>query len=210
MKNRHGFSVIEGLIVLVVVGFLGGVGWYVYNTVYNSSNEAQTATQKSNLPQSGILESYNYENGAGQRFKINFYKGSSVISNQNLNTKRHDKPHQTLLSPLHSSKSLQLWLFIGAAPYFPSEENAKKFYETLDNCAITAFTIKITSLGQETKVCSTPDSYYNGVSYNMPFYFGKGVYQATIGLNAPDVSGVEALQQYDQDLKEILSSIEIE
>lgn len=32
MKNNRGFTVVEGLLILVIVGMLGYVGWYVWNT----------------------------------------------------------------------------------------------------------------------------------------------------------------------------------
>lgn len=42
-KNQKGFSVIEGLLILVIVGLLGFVGWYVYNTKNNTDNTLNNA-----------------------------------------------------------------------------------------------------------------------------------------------------------------------
>lgn len=36
-KNTHGFAVVEGLLILVIVGILGGVGWYVYDAQKKSN-----------------------------------------------------------------------------------------------------------------------------------------------------------------------------
>src|SRR3989344_1891275 len=32
MKNQKGFSVVEGVLILVIIGLLGGVGWYVWDS----------------------------------------------------------------------------------------------------------------------------------------------------------------------------------
>jgi hypothetical protein len=40
--NSKGFSVVEGLLVVVILAAIGGVGWYIYNR--NSSNSANTST----------------------------------------------------------------------------------------------------------------------------------------------------------------------
>jgi hypothetical protein len=48
-KNQNGFSVIEGLLILVIVGILGGVGWYVWdsnkksNDIYDKTDNNITA-----------------------------------------------------------------------------------------------------------------------------------------------------------------------
>lgn len=39
MKNNKGFSVIEGLLIMVILGIIGGTGWYVYN-VQNKTTES--------------------------------------------------------------------------------------------------------------------------------------------------------------------------
>lgn len=49
MKNTKGFTLIEGLLILVIVGLLGGTGWYVWNArsktngTYNAANQANSA-----------------------------------------------------------------------------------------------------------------------------------------------------------------------
>lgn len=46
--NQKGFSVVEILIVIVVVGLLGAVGWLVYDRQNSKDNSTQTTTQKEN------------------------------------------------------------------------------------------------------------------------------------------------------------------
>lgn len=42
--NQKGFSVVEILIVVVVIGLLGGVGWLVYDRQKNNNKQAKTQT----------------------------------------------------------------------------------------------------------------------------------------------------------------------
>jgi hypothetical protein len=47
-KNQRGFSVVEGLLILVIVGTIGFIGWYVWksknktDSIYNHVNNNQT------------------------------------------------------------------------------------------------------------------------------------------------------------------------
>ena len=45
MKDTRGFTLIEGLLILVIVGLLGGTGWYVWNAKKNTDNSLNTTAQ---------------------------------------------------------------------------------------------------------------------------------------------------------------------
>jgi prepilin-type N-terminal cleavage/methylation domain-containing protein len=45
--NQKGFSVVEILVVIVIVGLLGAVGWLVYDRQQNKKSDSQTNTQVS-------------------------------------------------------------------------------------------------------------------------------------------------------------------
>src|SRR6266700_3794862 len=47
MKNHKGFAIIEGLLILVIVGILGGTGWYVYNA-HNKTTDSYTNADTAN------------------------------------------------------------------------------------------------------------------------------------------------------------------
>jgi Tfp pilus assembly protein PilE len=49
--NQKGFSVVEILIVVVVVGFIGAVGWLVYDRQKSKTNDNQANTQSSGQKQ---------------------------------------------------------------------------------------------------------------------------------------------------------------
>jgi len=44
-KNHKGFSVVEGLLILVILGMLGGVGYYVYEAQKDSDKSLSSASQ---------------------------------------------------------------------------------------------------------------------------------------------------------------------
>lgn len=46
-SNQKGFGVVEILIIIVVVGLLGAVGWLVYDRQKSNTADSQTATQES-------------------------------------------------------------------------------------------------------------------------------------------------------------------
>jgi type II secretory pathway pseudopilin PulG len=43
-KNQHGFSVVEGLVVLVIIGLVGLAGWYVWDKNKSDTNSAASST----------------------------------------------------------------------------------------------------------------------------------------------------------------------
>lgn len=43
MRTHRGFTIIEGLLILVIVGILGFTGWYVYNARNNTNKSAKNA-----------------------------------------------------------------------------------------------------------------------------------------------------------------------
>ncbi len=43
-KNQNGFSAVEGLLILVIVGLLGGVGWYVWQNKQDDSSKTNISS----------------------------------------------------------------------------------------------------------------------------------------------------------------------
>ncbi len=66
MKRQAGFTALEGLLILVIVGIVGFTGWYVYqsrnktNSLYNSS-----ASVGSNIPKQTITNFAGCKSSAG-------------------------------------------------------------------------------------------------------------------------------------------------
>lgn len=48
MRKSFGFTAVEGLLILVIVGILGFTGWYVWNSKQNTDKTNTAATQASN------------------------------------------------------------------------------------------------------------------------------------------------------------------
>ena len=47
MRNQKGFSAVEGLLVLVIIGVIGGVGYYVYNSRKETTKYQDNANKSS-------------------------------------------------------------------------------------------------------------------------------------------------------------------
>jgi uncharacterized membrane protein len=47
-KNQTGFSIVETVLVVVIVGAIAGVGWYVYHADQKTSDTYNAATENSN------------------------------------------------------------------------------------------------------------------------------------------------------------------
>jgi len=50
-KAQRGFSAVEVLVVLVIIGLLGGAGYYVYSQRSNDTKESATATDVQAAPE---------------------------------------------------------------------------------------------------------------------------------------------------------------
>lgn len=47
MKNQKGFTVVEALLIFIIVGILGGAGWYVYNSNQKTNDSLTKADSSS-------------------------------------------------------------------------------------------------------------------------------------------------------------------
>jgi len=45
MRKNYGFTIVETILILVIVGILGGTGWYVWNASSKTNNTYDTANQ---------------------------------------------------------------------------------------------------------------------------------------------------------------------
>jgi type II secretory pathway pseudopilin PulG len=68
-KNQSGFSVVEGLLILVIVGILCGTGWYVWNSnkktndILNSADKSSNVTAKSSKQSETKKEEFKLPDG---------------------------------------------------------------------------------------------------------------------------------------------------
>lgn len=59
MKKQRGFTVIEGLLLLVIAGIIGFTGWYVWNSKNKTENSYNNSTQaSSNLPKYASIKTF--------------------------------------------------------------------------------------------------------------------------------------------------------
>ncbi|MDQ3064918.1 MAG: hypothetical protein M3Q36_01460 [bacterium] len=51
--NQNGFSAVEGLLILITIGLIGGVSWYVWQS---KNNRVQQNQASSNTPQAKVID----------------------------------------------------------------------------------------------------------------------------------------------------------
>jgi Tfp pilus assembly protein PilV len=88
--NQSGFSIVEALLILVVVGILGFTGWYVYHTKqtsdkdYSATNSTVPTYKKTNTSSAANAyagwKTYSSSNGLGLSFK---YPATWTVSENN-------------------------------------------------------------------------------------------------------------------------------
>ncbi len=82
--NQKGFSAIEGLLILIIVGALAGVGWYVFNAknktdnTLQKTNQAQAPAQKQDASVQKITHASTVTSGK-ELFDVTFPDGWSGI-----------------------------------------------------------------------------------------------------------------------------------
>lgn len=55
-KNQRGFSTIETVLIVVIVGVIGGVGWFVYNSQKKTSQTLDKTAQSQGEPQKSAVK----------------------------------------------------------------------------------------------------------------------------------------------------------
>jgi hypothetical protein len=86
MKNQKGFSAVEGLLILVIVGLLGFVGWYVWSTGNKTRDNLDKAAkssvnsdnQKDNDLTKGWKEYVTEEGGFSLRYPGTWFTGANA------------------------------------------------------------------------------------------------------------------------------------
>ena len=79
-NNQKGFSAVEGLLILVIVGLMGLVGWFVYNSGNDSkgTGNAYPTDSKRTTNTSEPLVKYSVDAGKLFSYSVDFYKQSEI------------------------------------------------------------------------------------------------------------------------------------
>lgn len=72
MKKQHGFSVVEGLLIIVIVGLIGLVGWYVYKQRASKLTDTPTISGSHEQPVEEPKVVSTLENGVYTNFELGF------------------------------------------------------------------------------------------------------------------------------------------
>jgi hypothetical protein len=89
-KNQKGFSVVEALIVLLVISFMGGVGWYVWQKNSSHKKPPVSNAKPTNTFNSSIRS---ITNG----LDLELINVGSVTAELDDNDKRHEYPSQSVM-----------------------------------------------------------------------------------------------------------------
>ncbi len=76
-NNQRGFGAIEGILIVVIIGVIGGVGWFVYQSKNKTTQSLDKSTQAQNEPQKTEKETEATQDNPSTQ-QINFVKFSSV------------------------------------------------------------------------------------------------------------------------------------
>lgn len=228
MKKIKGFTLIEGLLILVIVGLLGGTGWYVWNAKENSDKGPSKAsyidtTTTGTKPAPPIPEGYiKYEN---KELSFSFAypkdwttntlapddtKGGAVVSLVSLGQKKAYEDFVALQRQTEGPNSFDL-----AVSYWSSINNAyarggswigmKDQYSSLndyfnDTGAPKHKIDKVTING--TSAYEVELSGFGGQTYGLMFERPNGIYEFSF-INVSDKS------QLTDQLKKIIATIKI-
>ncbi len=215
-NQQAGFTVIEGLLILVVVGIIGGVGWFVLKSKNDSENTPKVQTDPEYIPNvtQNKVDPYarwkTYHNDK-YGFSIKYPEGWKTIDmNQNdiIGFASADikfpnaEEGQLNLNPLRGS-----WLELYAGKNVAHEDGSKDSYESdlkTNSEAVKAFsgnykTIKIDGYNAIWSTISPEGSYIEANTYaNNNYYLFR--------FNVPDEENKKS-----QDLfKKILASVDLE
>lgn len=184
-KNQKGFSAVEILIVVVVVGLIGGASWYVWQSKNKDTKATNTqTTQQTTSQQATEKETANNESSTTkQGYKLYDDKNLSLQHPDNWTSYREDdqpdwvffkSPDYVPATELGPSVKAGQWLEIRVAKsesYESYEEDLKNAPIGQENHGGTYESIKIdghNTILSDTKTHGTfwrATTYYNGKTY---------------------------------------------
>lgn len=111
-KHQGGFTIVEGLLILVIVGLLGGTGWYVMHSqkqvdqsYSNTNNSVPVPNAKSRNTMKSDTQSFSLDNGS---VKLEYSSLWKVEADSNSNTTGHCALAVVSQEKCNDSKTLTL------------------------------------------------------------------------------------------------------
>ncbi|MBX4190779.1 hypothetical protein KW794_01700 [Candidatus Saccharibacteria bacterium] len=100
-RNRNGFSTVEALLILVIIGLIGFTGWFVYHSkgtadkAYSASdNTSSQQISQDKTKKSGLYFRNKYQNNSDQAACLDEYYATYPESKP-----ENQKPGKVYLSP---------------------------------------------------------------------------------------------------------------
>lgn len=81
-NNTQGFSIVEGLLILVLVALIGGVGWYVVGQ--KNKDQAKSTTQTTSKKSKERPKIVTYKSTVAQGFSFNYPSDWKVIEDERI------------------------------------------------------------------------------------------------------------------------------
>ena len=91
-KNQKGFSAIEGLLILLIVGIIGFAGWHVWQnrSVDSSQSPAHTTPSASNTPKPDIYAGWNTYKSPTEGFSVKYPADWTIITGTSNSEGKYD------------------------------------------------------------------------------------------------------------------------
>jgi cytoskeletal protein RodZ len=83
-RRQQGFSIVEGLLILVIVGILGFTGWYVYHSQKNASNSYSNSVAGSSQTGTASKVSAKPANGCSLALSVGQKDGAAGTFHEDL------------------------------------------------------------------------------------------------------------------------------
>jgi type II secretory pathway pseudopilin PulG len=221
-KNQSGFSAVESLLILVIVGILAGVGWYVLERNSKQDNLNVKVNSSSQESSSNKLEYLSYDNKLGQKYKLKFYKNYEVtkspVADSTSSPSQSSENGVGLGSQVSYNGHLPIWLAIASKDLSNSSQTDIEQIENGKKCESNgfskSFTVHNEFIDQDINVCyvSSRDG-YEKAGYLALFTYKNHLHAITIAANKKTGPGQNVattdLASYDNDLKTIINSVRI-
>lgn len=179
--NAKGFTVVEGLLIFVIIGIIGGVGWWVYSQNKTPKTLDSTNTTPSN-------QTKDKEQEEDKKVEAKTFSSFSVTSSPELKDKGSCKTGEILFAPIFNSDSFDydcnsLDSALGYASIIFGESE-KNVLELFDESNLKQSKVEISNSVEVTKYTFEAKQKGHGggdftaryVLYQLPVENGKFVY----------------------------------
>jgi len=189
-QNQKGFSVVEILIVIVVVGLIGTVGWLVYDRQKSKNNEQPKTTQVEEIkkePEASKLSDYKSDE-LGLSFSYPTEWGTASLTNGPLSKYQSGKYKQ-----LSFSKAINISINFVTGPY-SSPLDACGYDDPVQNAQHSQNANQASLIGWEQ---NNIKRYMTGQGFNGPTVYKQSKVAGDTGPGYTEISNKDKVLVYE-------------